>query len=421
MQLAYQGLRFKGELEREFQTDYFEKSVRYCRFIILLILAITAAFALAELDIPAVWQRPILLIRFGVLCPSLVLLFFSTFTRAARVYLQGAMSLAVLLFGVGLTAISAITPTNPTSDVDQITVTLMLVLMAAYTLIKLQFAYATLSCSLLVLIFELIATRITHMPKLVWNTLMLATANLFGIVANYSIERYLRNEFVLKHQIRLEQERAERLLRNILPEPIAARLKQDQSTIADSFAEVTVLFADLVEFTPLSARISPTEVVELLNEVFSAFDVLAERHGLEKIKTIGDAYMAVGGLPIPNPNHVRAVADMALDMLAEMTYINATKAHILQLRIGINTGPVVAGVIGKKKFIYDLWGDTVNMASRMEKQGVPGCIQITQNAARVLGEDYLIERRGTISVKGRGEMEVYLLLGKTARSFALKA
>ena len=209
-----------------------------------------------------------------------------------------------------------------------------------------------------------------------------------------------------------EQEQAERLLLNILPKLIAQRLKQLESTIADNFEEVTVLFADIVGFTELSARFPPAQVVELLNRIFSAFDELSDYYGLEKIKTIGDAYMVVGGLPTPRPDHAEAIANMALDMQRVITKFNDQNNQTLSIRIGINTGPVVAGVIGIKKFSYDLWGDTVNIASRMESQGLPDKIQVTEFTYKKLQDNYLFEERGTIQVKGKGKMTTYFLRGK---------
>ena len=208
-----------------------------------------------------------------------------------------------------------------------------------------------------------------------------------------------------------ERDRAERLLLNVLPEAVANRLKLGQATIADSFAEVTVLFADIVDFTSLSARISAEQLVEMLNQVFSAFDQLAEKHNVEKIKTIGDAYMIVSGLNGPHPNRPEAVAEMALEMQAALRRLSEITGIDLNVRIGIDTGPVVAGVIGTKKFIYDLWGDTVNTASRMESQGLAGRIQVTQRFYERLMDRYRFEKRGAIQVKGKGEMTAYLLDG----------
>jgi len=202
------------------------------------------------------------------------------------------------------------------------------------------------------------------------------------------------------------------LLLNILPLPIANRLKKEERTIADSFNEATVLFADIVGFTNLSDHTPPVELVNLLNQIFSAFDRLAEQHGLEKIKTIGDAYMVVGGIPTPGSERAQAVAEMALDMLKAIQEFNGADRGKFNMRIGINTGPVVAGVIGLKKFIYDLWGDTVNIASPIDSQGIPGCIHVTDDTYARLKEQYEFERRGVIQVKGKAEMMNYLLLGR---------
>ncbi|WP_448572109.1 adenylate/guanylate cyclase domain-containing protein [Trichothermofontia sp.] len=212
--------------------------------------------------------------------------------------------------------------------------------------------------------------------------------------------------------LRLEQEKSERLLLNILPETIVAQLKENQHTIAQRFDEATILFADLVDFSGLASQITPTELVNLLNQIFSTFDQLAEKHGLEKIKTIGDAYMAVGGLPLPQANHTEAVANMALEMQQAIGQFQRVDGKPFHLRIGINTGPVVAGVIGIKKFIYDLWGDAVNVASRMESQGRINSIQVTQTVYDRLKSTYVFEERGIIQVKGRGDMMTYFLKGK---------
>ncbi len=212
--------------------------------------------------------------------------------------------------------------------------------------------------------------------------------------------------------LREQQENSEKLLLNILPEAIAKRLKQGDITIADSFAEATVLFADIVGFTQLSSTIDPEAVVELLNQIFSTFDQLAETYKLEKIKTIGDAYMVVGGVPNPRPDHIEAVAEMALAMQEVISQFQTSTGEVFRLRIGIHTGPVVAGVIGIKKFIYDLWGDTVNIASRMESQGQKDRIQVTETIYHHLKEQYDFECRGTVFVKGKGNMTTYFITGR---------
>ena len=219
------------------------------------------------------------------------------------------------------------------------------------------------------------------------------------------------------NQLTEEQKKSEHLLLNILPETVANRLKEQPTTIAEAFAEATVLFADIVGFTQLSTQVSPQELVALLNRIFSAFDELAEKHGLEKIKTIGDAYMVVGGLPSPRIDHAEAIIQMALDMQQAINQFNIETNYNCNIRIGINSGPVVAGVIGIKKFIYDLWGDTVNIASRMESHGIPGNIQISQSTYEQVKDifqdkfkdEYELKSRGLIEVKGKGEMQTYLV------------
>jgi len=214
------------------------------------------------------------------------------------------------------------------------------------------------------------------------------------------------------YRVHQEQEKSERLLLNILPEAIASQLKNGQATIADGFPEVTILFADLVGFTELAERYSPSELVKLLNEIFSRFDALTEKHHLEKIKTIGDAYMVAGGIPIEQSDHAEAIANMALDMQGAIDEFNYQSQEQFKIRIGINTGPVVAGVIGTKKFSYDLWGDAVNTASRMESHGLPGTIQVSQATYEKLQGKYHFQERGEIPIKGKGILKTYFLIRK---------
>jgi class 3 adenylate cyclase len=215
--------------------------------------------------------------------------------------------------------------------------------------------------------------------------------------------RYLVNE------IDEARKQADTLLLNVLPAPIADRLKQNPGAIADGYPEVTVLFADIVDFTRLSGHADPVDVVRVLNDIFSDFDDLAKQHGLEKIKTIGDAYMVAGGLPVTRDDHCEAVASFALDMLEGIKRHRAWNNEPIHLRVGINTGPVVAGVIGQQKFIYDLWGDVVNTASRMESNGLVDGIQVTEAVKRKLAGKYSFEQREPMEIKGKGQMVTYLL------------
>jgi len=215
-----------------------------------------------------------------------------------------------------------------------------------------------------------------------------------------------------KEMLLIEQEKSERLLLNILPKPIADRLKGGERTIADNYASVTVLFADVVGFTQLSSNTDASKLVTLLNEIFTCFDRLAEKHGLEKIKTIGDGYMLVGGLPVPRTDHARVVADMALEMMVEIEAMNRANGTQFSIRIGVNTGPVVAGVIGRKKFSYDLWGATVNLASRLESSGLPGHIHVSAHTREALDGEFRFTNRGIIQAKGVGEITTHFLEGR---------
>ncbi|MBE9114699.1 PAS domain S-box protein [Lusitaniella coriacea LEGE 07157] len=236
---------------------------------------------------------------------------------------------------------------------------------------------------------------------------------ILGVIEDITLQVYIEEQRrKAEEALRLEQQKSEELLLNILPAAIARRLKEGSRAIAEQFDDVTILFADIVGFTPLSARLPATELVEFLNQIFSQFDQLAETQNLEKIKTIGDAYMVAGGLPVPREDHAAAIAQMALAMQDCIDNVAHDLHEPLQIRIGINTGPVVAGVIGATKFIYDLWGDTVNVASRMESYGIAGKIQVTEATYQRLQHRYAFEKRGIIDVKGKGEMTTYWLVGR---------
>ena len=218
-----------------------------------------------------------------------------------------------------------------------------------------------------------------------------------------------------------EQRKSERLLRNILPVSVAEKLKRGERSLAAAHPEVTVLFADVVGFSGLATRLSADVLVATLNELFSLFDQLADKYGVEKIKTIGDAYMAASGLPKPRPEHVQLMARFALEMLEAVATRSAVDGGQLQLRVGIHTGPVIAGVIGEKRLIYDLWGDTVNIASRMEAHGVQGRIHVTESVEAILRPDFDLESRGMVDVKGRGPMKTYFLVGKLEQTLRTRS
>jgi adenylate cyclase len=237
-----------------------------------------------------------------------------------------------------------------------------------------------------------------------------------GVVVFGLLAMFVRQREEALAALRVEQGRAEDLLLNILPRSIADRLKADTATIADQFTAASILFADVVDFTPLSDRLPPAEVVGILDRLFTHFDLLADRYGVEKIKTIGDCYMVAAGVPTPRADHARVMGLMAIDMREAMRSEGAVGQLGLELRIGINSGPVVAGVIGRKRFLYDLWGDAVNMASRMESHGTPGQIQVTRATYELLCDEFVLEPRGTVPIKGKGDVETWYLVRRRAKT-----
>ncbi len=264
-------------------------------------------------------------------------------------------------------------------------------------------------------LLEPLARRINNLPFWLITALFVLNIAMVSALAFLMLNSFVRQKDRALQLLRVEQSKSERLLLNVLPRKIAALLKnENRGQIAERFDAVSVLFADVVHFTELSAVMDPAEMVGLLNEVFSYFDSLVDKYGLEKIRTIGDNYMVAAGVPTPRSDHAQALAWMALEML-EYVRRHPGRQVKLQFRIGMNTGPVVAGIIGQQKFHYDIWGDSVNVASRMETQGEPGRIQITGAMHQLLQDQFICEPRGCIEIKGKGEMETWFLTGvKTA-------
>jgi adenylate cyclase len=264
------------------------------------------------------------------------------------------------------------------------------------------------------LVGELLGGVSPTVPRWFTTTMLALNVTVGGTIVFTLLAVFARQRRDALAALRLEQAKAESLLLNILPHSIAERLKVETRTIADQISSASILFADVVDFTPLADRLPPTEVVTLLDHLFSHFDELADRYGVEKIKTIGDCYMVAAGVPSPRSDHARVLALMALDMQEAMHSVDEIGHRDLELRIGINSGPVVAGVIGRKRFLYDLWGDAVNTASRMESHGTSGRIQITQATKELLADEFVCEPRGTIPIKGKGEVEAWYLVGLRA-------
>jgi guanylate cyclase len=241
----------------------------------------------------------------------------------------------------------------------------------------------------------------------------LDTGNAGGIALNLAVATtfvFAGMAYFVRQRDRFQSE-SDDLLHNILPDEIATRLKSDETLIADDYESASVLFADMVNFTPMSAAMTPPQLIKLLNDVFATFDGFVEDLGLEKIRTVGDEYMVAAGVPQPRPDHAHAIAELAL-RIRDHTEGNQFDGHDIRLRIGINSGPLVAGVVGTHKFSYDLWGDVVNTASRMESDGIPGSIQLTETTYKLIRDRFVCEPRGLVSVKGKGDMNTYLLVAR---------
>lgn len=298
---------------------------------------------------------------------------------------------------------------------------LMLMIIYAFFYTRISFVLATLAVVPQLLAFTWLVLERGHGTLL--DLFLTFAFSGVAAMAAYTLEARTREVFfqrrvieAQRHELALEKAKSDRLVANMLPESVAARLREDPSALAESFDEVTVLFGDLVGFTSLATKMSATELVRMLDGLFSRFDELAGRYGVEKVKTIGDAYMVVGGCPERSPDHVDRTVAMGLAMVAELRHFAREHDLPLELRVGIHTGPVVAGVIGTRRFSFDLWGDTVNTASRMEHHGVPGRVQISAAARVALGDGFAVEERGPVSVKGKGEMRTFLLVEPSEES-----
>ena len=254
--------------------------------------------------------------------------------------------------------------------------------------------------------------RSNGLPEWLILTLFVLNIAILSAIIFFMTRTYIQQRDLLTELLRQEQNKTDRLLLNVLPASIAAILKEEDRTIADRFATVTVLFADIVDSTPLSEQRDPVEIVNMLNDAFSYFDSVIKKYDLEKVRSVGDNYMVVSGAPVPRADHAHALAHAALEMREFQNFCTLPQARQLQMRFGMNCGPVIGGVIGRTKFHYDVWGDTVNVASRMESHGVPGKIQITRQLYELIQDEFICEPRGIIEIKGKGPMETWFLIAK---------
>jgi class 3 adenylate cyclase len=410
-------LRFSQPVEDRFGAEYIGRSIGQARASIvigaasLLVAAVFASVFLAQREI--VWASMVAMALLSVVT------FVATFSPALRPRLP----LVTAVTAIAYTTVVDIATFAATPGAYRAFAFLVAASQVVYLffVVRLGFVTSFVTCTMVVAVFLGLAVYLGEYGpvEMTVGTSLLVLITMASAVGGYFLERFARHDFVSRCLLEVERQRAESerqraddLLLNILPEEIADRLKAQKRTIADNFEEVTVLFADVVNFTGLSARMTPEALVNTLDTVFTCFDRLTERHGLEKIKTIGDAYMVVAGVPTPQPDHLDRMARMALGMQEALRDWESAHGLPIQVRIGIHTGPAVAGVIGTKKFAYDLWGDTVNTASRMESHGVPACIQVTDAVYQRLRDAYVFEPRGEIEVKGKGPVRAYLLRGQ---------
>ena len=359
----------------------------------------------------------VLLIAFVLIFPLFGVVLRITYIKPLPSYFQKLIAFANFLPAIGFIYIY----TYLFQDYQLLSLSIALLIMWAHFIIKLRFKIAmlvTFSYTLLSQIIVLVEANYT-LSDLMSMSMGFWLGMLVIGLAGYYHEKDLRISFVQgllleeqKQQIIREQEKSEKLLLNILPEKIASRLKNNTDTIAERFEEVSVLFADIANFTKISAEMKPKEVVSFLNDLFVKFDRLTEKYGLEKIKTIGDAYMVVAGIPEPFGDHAERMLNFSLEIIQATKDYNKTCDWDLNIRIGINSGPAVAGIIGEKKFQYDIWGDTVNTASRMESHGLNGKILVSENTYHLMKAKFDFEAPHLINVKGKGQLTTYFLKGR---------
>jgi class 3 adenylate cyclase len=401
-------LRFEdADLEAEFRADHRRDSRWQVRLAIVVAVIVYVSFAWLD-----VWMAPdlaevFLTIRIlvaGVFGLALAVTFAPVGLTAREVFIcVGILAAAVGILRM-MELATAVVAVRYFSG-------LLLVILAAHSMFRLRFQTAMLVSLLVVAAwtFQTALQGVTALWEYLNGQFFLIAAVILGMFASYSIERFSRRAWLARRDAEIEHEKSERVLFNVLPEAIAQRLKEEEGPIAEAFPAATIVFVDLVDFTNLSSSLDPRRLVGLLNRLFTEFDRIAEAHGIEKIGTSGDSYMAVAGVPVPVEDHAERIAEAAL---AIRDRIATREGDIdVQVRIGIATGPVVAGVIGEKKLYYDLWGMPVTIASRMQAHGLPGEIQVTEAVRNALEGHYAFAERGVIDVKGVGEMRTWLLLG----------
>lgn len=425
-------LRFSPELETQFREDYHANTVATTRFALVLGLILYSLFGIVDIYAVPISRDIVWIIRFVIVVPAILIALSLTYTEQLQKHTQLLMGLVIAVSGLGIVTMIAITRDTEFGSRFYFT-GLILISMWAYALSRLRFWYAILANLVILVGYEFtsivikqLLTTDTGIVIFIMHNFFFLGANVIGVFASYNLERYSRREFLQKYTIQSQRDQSDKLLFNILPERIAEKLKRSNETIAEEFSSASVLFADIVNFTPISARFDPLEVVEMLNELFSHFDELVDKHSVEKIQVAGDGYMVAAGVPTPRKNHAVVLARLALEM---MEYVQQGEflggRHAIEIRIGLNSGPLIGGVIGRKKFFYALWGDMVNTASRMESHGESGKIQITRATYELIKDHFECEYIGEITIKGKGNMEAWHLIrekekGRTTRRRIMK-
>ena len=396
------------EVERDFRDEDNRAAVGRARLTAILAIILSLPFALTDLLIARESAWLLVGIRITALGGFLVLIAGSIWWKSAYRHIQWIACGATVFYAWWAVA-GALTTDAPREYARTATILLLLALVGVT---RVRFRPATITTALTVppVEYVLIARR-SSLDAALLESLGLITFAIVALTVAFVLERSKRIAFLAQRELTAERKRSDDLLHNILPESIAQRLRENPGAIAESAEAATVLFADIVGFTPFSSELPPDEVVELLDLLFGKFDDLCEDRSIYKVKTIGDAYMAVAGIPRPDPDHAASIVELAFDMQRAATAIAPLWPTDLMLRIGISSGPVVAGVIGHKRFAYDLWGDTVNTASRMESHGLPNRIQVSETTYDLLKDRYAFGDPHEMDIKGKGAMPTYFLLG----------
>jgi len=418
-------LRFPKDIEKQFLADYNANTIFTTRLALVLGLILYSLFGILDIYAVPISRNFVWFIRYAIVAPVMIFALVATYIPSFRKYLQALMCIVSAVSGLGIVTMISVTREVEFGNRFYFT-GLILISMWAYGLLRLRFWYAVLANLIIMVGYEFATIEIkqlltteTGIVIFTMHNFFFLGANVIGMFTSYALERYTRRDFLQKFTIQTQRDQADDLLYNILPKRIAERLKRRKETIAEEFSSASVLFADIVNFTPISARFGPYEIVDMLNELFSMFDELVDRYGVEKIQVAGDGYMVAAGVPTPRPDHATVLARLALDMVESVRreeFLNGR--HPIEIRIGINSGSLIAGVIGRKKYFYALWGDMVNTASRMESHGASGKIQITRDTYELLKDDFECEYIGEIPIKGKGQMEAWHLIAeKEKKSF----